>query len=173
MNAATKFEAISSRRLARASIAIAAIAVVALGASSFPASAVAKPRDATVPSGATRIVVKVNRGLNAKTDRYSTYATTKAATISAIIERANALPKAPPAGEMCPMDVGATLTLSFSRHGATPYAIVVADPGGCGTVSLRDYSANHSLASSATAGGGAAFCAYVATQLHITTLQVL
>jgi hypothetical protein len=174
MNASTKFE-VTTRRLARATIAIAAIAAVALGASSLPTSAattIAKSRYADIGSGATRIVVHVNRGLNAKTDRYSTYTTTNAATIGAIIGRVNALPKAPSVGEMCPMDVGAKLTLSFFRHAGKPYAVVVADPGGCGPVSIRDYNANHSLKGSAAVGGGTAFSAYVGAQLHIKTLQV-
>jgi hypothetical protein len=174
MNASTKFE-VTTRRLARATIASVAIAAVALGVSSLPASAastIATSRSADIGPGAVRIVVHVNRGLNAKADRRSTYATTNATTIRTIIERVNALPKAPSKGEMCPMDVGAKLTLSFYRHGATPYAIVVADPGGCGPVSVRDYNANDSLKSSADVGGGAAFSAYVGAQLHIKTLQV-
>jgi hypothetical protein len=175
MNASTKFES-TTRRLARATIAIAAIAAVALGANSLPTSAASKlatSRHAEIGSGATRIVVHVNRGLNAKADRFSTYALTNTTTIRAIIEHVNVLPKAPSMGEMCPMDVGATLTLSFYRHGAKPYAIVVADPGGCGPVSVREYNANDSLKGSAAVGGGAAFSMYVGAQLHITTLQVL
>jgi hypothetical protein len=175
MNASPKFEVTAPRRLARASIAIAAIAAVALGASALSASAgtVATSRDADISSSATRLVVEVNRGLNAKTDRYSTYATTNRATIGAIIDRVRTLPKAPSRGEMCPMDVDAKLTLNFYRHSAKPYAIVIADPGGCGPVSIRDYNANDSLTTSAALGGGAGLSAYVATQLHITTLQVL
>jgi hypothetical protein len=176
MNVTMKLEGITIRRVARATAALAAIAAVAVGASSLPTSAattIAKSRAADIASGATRVVVHVNRGLNAKTGRYSAYATTNVATLNTIIERVNALPKAPPAGEMCPMDVGAKLKLSFFRHSAKPYAIVVADPGGCGAVSIRNYNANDSLEGSATAGGGATFSAYVATQLHIKTLQVI
>jgi hypothetical protein len=171
MNASTTFEA-TARRLVRATIAIAAIAAVALAASSLPASA-ATSRGADVQSGATRIVVHVNRGLNATANRYATYTTTSASLIEGIIERVNTLPTAPPMGEMCPMDVGATLTLSFYRHGTHPYAVVVADPGGCGAVTLRSYNANDALNGSAARGGGAAFCAYVGARLHIKTLQVL
>lgn len=175
MNVSTKFE-VTIRRLARATTATAAIAAVALGASSLPTSAatsIAKSRGSDIGSGATRIVVHVNRGLNATANRYSTYTTSDSAMIAAIIKRVDALPKAPPMGEMCPMDVGAKLTLSFSRHGAPPYAVVVADPGGCGAVSIRDYNANDTLDGSATAGGGAAFSAYVGSQLHIKTLQTI
>jgi hypothetical protein len=118
-------------------------------------------------------VVQVNRGLNATTDRYSTYATTNVATIDAIIKHVNALP-APLSGTFsCPMDVGAKLTLSFYRHAAPPYAVVVADPGGCGPVSIRDYNADRTLKGTAAASGGAAFSSYVAARFHITTLQVL
>ena len=175
MNAFTHFEA-TARRLVRVTIVIAAIAAATLGASSLAARAAtptAKSLYSDVGSGATRLVVHVNRGLNAKTDRYSEYATTNEATIDAIIGRVNALPKAPPSGEMCPMDVGAKLTLSFYRHAAAPYAIVIADPGGCGPVSIREYNANDTLAGSSAVGGGAAFSLYVAGQLHIKTLQVI
>jgi hypothetical protein len=174
MNVSPKLN-VTTRHLARATMAIAAIAAVALAASSLPASAAPKTatsRFADVASGATRIVVHVNRGLNARTNRYSTYTTTNAATIGAIIAHVNSLPTAPPMGEMCPMDVGAKLTLSFSRHRAAPYAIVVADPGGCGAVAIRDYNANDSLKGSAAVGGGSALSEYIATQLHIKTLQV-
>src|ERR1700722_983689 len=113
--------------IVRATIALTAVAAVALGASSLPASAatkIANSRSRDIAAGATRVVVQVNRGLNAKTDRNSTYTTTNQATITALIAHVNELPKAPPAGEMCPMDVGAKLTLSFYRHAAKPYAIV-------------------------------------------------
>jgi hypothetical protein len=137
------------------------------------ATPTAKSRHADVGAGATRLVVHVNRGLNAKTDRYSRYATSNEATVAAIIDHVNDLPKAPSRGEMCPMDVGAKLTLSFYRHASKPYAIVIADPGGCGPVSIRDYNASDTLEGSAAVGGGGAFSNYVATQLHIKTLQVL
>jgi hypothetical protein len=175
MNATTQRPLTAPRRLARATISLAAIAAVALGATSLPTSAatpIAKAHAANIGAGATRVLVLVDRGVNAKTDRYSRDATNNAAIIVALIDRVNALPKAPPPGEMCPMDVGAKLTLSFYRHAAKPYAIVSADPGGCGPVSIRDYHANDSLASTATVGGGGAFSNYVAAQLHITTLEV-
>jgi hypothetical protein len=176
MNASTRYEAISLRRLARATLAVGAIALVVLGANTLPAratSTVAKSRFAEIGTGATRVVVQVNRGLNAKTDRYSHVTTTNPATIDTIIDHVNALPAAPSADEMCPMDVGAKLTLSFYRHAATsPYAVVVADPGGCGPVSIRDYRANDTLIGTAEVGGGVAFSAYVAALLHIKTLQV-
>jgi hypothetical protein len=175
MNASIHSKVNPFGRIVRVTAATAAIAAVALGASSLAAHASTpnvKSHDAQIGSGATRLVARVNRGLNAKTDRYSTYATTNSATIDAIIKRVDALPKALSSGEMCPMDVGATLTLSFYRHSSTPYAIVVADPGGCGPVSVREYNVNDSLQSSAAVGGGNAFSTYVATQLHISSLQV-
>lgn len=153
---------------------MAAIAAIAVSASSLPARAATttESRHAQIASGATRIVVQVNRGLNAKTDRYSTYATTNAATISAFISHVDALPAAKTGTFSCPMDVGATLTLSFYRHSSTPYAVVVADPGGCGSVSVRDYNANHMQDGSALLSGGVAFSSYIASVLHIKTLQV-
>jgi hypothetical protein len=172
MKVSTKFPV----GIVRATVALTAVAAVALGASSLPASAATKIANSgfnDIAAGATRVVVQVNRGLNAKTDRDSTYTATNKTTITALIAHVNELPKAPPTGEMCPMDVGAKLTLSFYRHAAKPYAIVVADPGGCGPVSIRDFSANDTLKGSAAVGGGVSFSAYVATNLHIKTLQVL
>jgi hypothetical protein len=176
MNASTPSDVTTTRRLAHMTFAIAAIAAVTLGASPLSARG-ATPRAvsprANVSTGASRLVVLVDRGLNAKTDRYSTYATANAAIVGAIIDRVDALPAAPPSGEMCPMDVGAKLTLSFFRHSSKPYAVVIADPGGCGPVDIHDYNANHTLTGSAILGGGAALSTYVATRLHIKTLQAL
>jgi hypothetical protein len=174
MNLSTYCETFVRRHLAPAGIAAAAIMAVVVGASPPPARAatmIDKSRYAEIGTGATRLVVHVNRGLNATTNRYSTYATTKAATINAIVQHVNALPKAPSVDEMCPMDVGAKLTLDFYRRSSTPYAIVAADPGGCGVVTIRAYNANDALKGSAAVGGGAAFSMYVATQLHISSLQ--
>lgn len=174
MSTSSRSETGLLRHLARGSAATVAIAAFCLGASSLSAhAATTDSRHATIAPGATRVVVEVNRGLNAKTDRFSTYATTNEATISAFIGHVDALPAAKSGTFSCPMDVGATLTLDFYRHATTPYAIVVADPGGCGTVSVREYNANHALASSALLSGGVSFSAYVAQVLHIKTLQVL
>jgi hypothetical protein len=176
MNASTRTPVTAFRRLTLVGIAVAALGTVAVGATVLPAHAATttdKSRYAKVDAGATRLVARVARGLNARTDKYSTYATMNTATIAAILKRVNALPKAPSSGEMCPMDVAATLTLSFYRNASTPYAVVVADPGGCGNVSIRDYNANDTLQGSAALGGGVALSNYVATQMHIKSLQVL
>ena len=98
MNLSTYCETFVRRHLAPAGIAAAAIMAVVVGASPPPARAatmIDKSRYAEIGTGATRLVVHVNRGLNATTNRYSTYATTKAATINAIVQHVNALPKAP------------------------------------------------------------------------------
>lgn len=176
MNASARTPITALRRLALAGIAVAALGTIAVSTTALSAHAttgITNSRYAKVDAGATRLVARVARGLNARTDKYSTYATTNAATIAAILKRVNALPARPSGTFNCPMDVAATLTLSFYRDAATPYAIVVADPGGCGNVSIRDYNANDTLQGSAAMGGGVAFSTYVATQLHIKTLQVL
>jgi hypothetical protein len=176
MNASARTPITAFRRLALASIAVATLGTIVIGTAALPAHAATttdKSRYAKVDGGATRLVARVARGLNARTDKYSTYATMNTGTIAAILKRVNALPKAPPSGEMCPMDVAATLTLSFYRNASTPYAVVVADPGGCGNVSIRDYNANDTLQGSAALGGGVALSNYVATQMHIKSLQVL
>ncbi len=175
MSASSRTPINAFRRLTLAGVAVAALGTIAAGTTALPAHAVTvinKARNAKVETGATRLVARVARGLNARTDKYSTYATMNVATIAAILKRVNALPPRPSGTFNCPMDVAATLTLSFYRNASKPYAIVVADPGGCGNVSIRDYNANDALQGSAAAGGGVAFSAYVATQLHIASLQV-
>jgi len=129
---------------------------------------------ATIGSGATKVVVRVDRGINAKVDRYQTVSTTNAGKIASFIAKINALPAATTSVEMCPMDVGATLTLRFYRSGAAdPYASAVVDSGGCGFVTIYQYGTSGALLGTAGDSGGAAFAAFVATSLGIKNLQVL
>jgi hypothetical protein len=126
---------------------------------------------ATVASGATTLAAKLNRGLNVKTDRTSSVTTDDGSLISAIIAHINALSAASPLPMSCPLDVGASLTMSFYRGGATtPYATVVADPGGCGTVTVNQYDANHRRTSASDVAGGVLLAKFVATQLGLKNL---
>jgi hypothetical protein len=127
---------------------------------------------ATVASGATTLTTKLNRGLNATTDRTSSVTTEDASLISAIIARINALSAASPLPMSCPLDAGASLTMSFYRGGATtPYASVVADPGGCGTVTINQYDAKHRRTSASDVAGGVLLAKFVATQLGLKNLS--
>jgi hypothetical protein len=131
-----------------------------------------KPALAVVPSGATKLIVKLNRGLNAKTDRTSSVTSTDKSQIASIIAHINALQEPSPLPTACPADFGASLTMSFYRGGAaTPYATVVADPGGCGTVTVNQYDANHRRTSASDVAGGVPLAKFVATQLGLKNLS--
>ncbi len=125
-----------------------------------------------VARGAVKVVIVLNRGTNATHDRVSTYSTTSNATIDELISRVNDLPPALSGVYSCPADFGASLTLRFYRAGApTPYAVVVADPGGCGLVTIRHYDALDAETGSTHVSGGYQFGQFIAKVFHITTLQ--
>jgi hypothetical protein len=128
---------------------------------------------AVVPSGSTKLVVKLNRGLNAKTaDRTASATSTSKSLIADVIDHINVLPVPSPLPMNCPADFGASLTMSFYRGGATkPYAVVKADPGGCGTVTISNYNADHARTSAEDVTGGVALSKFVAAQLGLTNLD--
>jgi hypothetical protein len=127
-----------------------------------------------VAGGAVKVGVVVNRGSNAKHDRVAKYATTSTTTINELITKVNDLPPAISGVFSCPADFGASITLRFFRAGATtPYAVVVADPGGCGTVTIRDYDAMDAELGSTQVSGGYQLGQFIATTFHIATLESL
>lgn len=127
-----------------------------------------------VASGAVKVAVVVNRGSNAKHDRVSKYATTNTRTITELVTKVNDLPPAMSGVFSCPADFGASITLRLFRAGATtPYAVVVADPGGCGSVTIRDYDAMDAEVGSTHVSGGYQLGQFIATTFHIATLQSL
>lgn len=127
-----------------------------------------------VAGGAVKVGVVVNRGSNAKHGRVSKYATTSTTTINELITKVNDLPPAISGVFSCPADFGASITLRFFRAGATtPYAVVVADPGGCGTVTIRDYDAMDAELGSTQVSGGYQLGQFIATTFHIATLESL
>jgi hypothetical protein len=127
---------------------------------------------AAVPLGATSLTVKLNRGMNAKTDRTSSVTTQDKSLIASIIGHINALPVPSPLPTSCPIDVGASLTMSFYRGGATkPYSVVVADPGGCGPVTISQYNSDHARTSAADVTGGTGLSAFVGAHLGLTNLD--
>jgi len=92
---------------------------------------------------------------------------TSTVTIDAIRSAVNATPVATPGVASCPLDVGARMTLSFWRARATgPYAVVVADPGGCGGVTITQWRQGR-LGVGRDEGGGAVV-RLVAAKLGIT-----
>ncbi|MFY9784076.1 MAG: hypothetical protein WAK12_11155 [Acidimicrobiales bacterium] len=131
-----------------------------------------KPALAIVPSGSTKLIVKLNRGLNVKkTDRKSSVTSDDKSLIASVIAHINALPVPSPLPTNCPVDVGASLTMSFYRgSSAKPYAVVVADPGGCGPVTISNYNAYHARTSASDVAGGVALSKFVAAQLGLTNL---
>lgn len=93
--------------------------------------------DAPVAGGATRLIVSIDRGLTATSDRYGTTSSNDRALIERLIDGIDALPAPVSDVESCPADLGARVVLSFYRDGANrPYATVIADPGGCGDVTV-------------------------------------
>ncbi len=127
-----------------------------------------KSPNALVAERATRLAATYFRGVNVTQHRYVHTATTNVAVIRAVVKRVNALPVTAPGVYHCPFDQGQTLTLSFqSAPGTPPYARVVADPGGCGVVTVDQLRANGTTRASATLGGGATIVAFVLTRLHL------
>ena len=133
-----------------------------------------------IARGAVTVRIVVNRGSNAKHDRVSTYSTTSASTITTLISKVNDLPPALSGVFSCPADFGASITLRFYRADSTaPYAVVVADPGGCGSVTIRDYAAldaqtgatQVALLGSTHVSGGYELGQFIAATFHIATLQ--
>jgi hypothetical protein len=131
-----------------------------------------KSASAVVKAGATKLTVKLNRGLNVKTDRTTSVTSNNKSQISSIIAHINALPVPSPLPMNCPLDVGASLTMSFYSGGATkPYAVVVADPGGCGPVTISSYNAAHVRTSAGDVAGGVALSKFVAAQLGLKNIN--
>ncbi len=128
---------------------------------------VAGAQDAPVASGATRLVVRVERGPSVPGPRDSASSTSDRSLIDRLIAGVDALPAAPTGTSGCPLDLGTRVVLLFFRDGADhPYAVVVADPQGCGDVAVitRDGTGHdvvrlgggHSLAAAALAALGLA-----------------
>jgi hypothetical protein len=131
-----------------------------------------KAASAAVTRGATKLIVKLNRGLNAKTDRTSSATSDNKSQIASIIAHINALPAPSPLPMSCPLDVGASLTMSFYSGSATkPYAVVVADPGGCGSVTISSYNAAHVRTGAGDVAGGVALSKFVAAQLGLKNIN--
>jgi hypothetical protein len=129
-----------------------------------------KPALAVVPPGAAKLVVELNRGVNVKVHRISSATSENRSQIASIIGRINVLQEPSPLPTNCPLDVGATLTMRFYRTGAkSPYSVVVADPGGCGSVTISHYSGTTRTSASDVAGG-AALSHFVAGQVGLTHL---
>ena len=121
-----------------------------------------------VANGATMLVVTMDRGLNVKVDRVTVVTVTSRVTIARIRKALNALPVAIPGVASCPVDVGALMSLTFWRSGATsPYATVAADPGGCGAITISQFGSNGALIGRGHDSGGSGFVRYVAMKLSI------
>jgi len=125
-----------------------------------------------VAPGAAKLTVKLDRGLNDKKNRYQSASTTTASLIASVIQHIDVLGVASPLPTSCPMDVGSSLTMSFYRANATtPYAVVKADPSGCGTVTVSQYNTDHQITSSTDLTGGRQLSSFVATQLGLSNIS--
>jgi hypothetical protein len=122
-----------------------------------------------VATGAARVVVRVDRGPNVTSGRVTVRSVSDGRTIRSFISRINRLPVALPGVSFCPLDVGATMTLSFFRDGSPrPYAVVEADPAGCGSVAVSQYGAGGALLGVGHDSEGQSLATFVATALSIT-----
>ncbi len=131
-----------------------------------------KTSASVVAPGAAKLTVKLDRGLNDKRNRYQSVSTAKTSLIAAVIQRIDVLGVASPLPTSCPIDVGSSLTMSFYRAGDTkPYAVVKADPGGCGTVTVSQYNTNHQITASNDLSGGRQLSSFVASQLGLTDIS--
>jgi hypothetical protein len=127
-----------------------------------------KSRFSIVLGGATRAVVTVDRGPNVKTDRVTMVTLTRPATINAILSKVNDLSVALSGIGFCPLDLGASMTISFWRVGATkPYAVVTADPSGCGSVNISEFGPTGALLGVGHDSNGQSLAKFVATSLSI------
>lgn len=127
-----------------------------------------KSRFSIVPAGATRAVVTVDRGPNVKTNRVTMVTLTRPATINAILSHVNDLPVVLPGISNCPLDLVASMVISFWRTGAAkPYAVVTADPSGCGSVNISEFGPNGALLGVGHDSNGQSLAKFVATSLSI------
>ncbi len=114
-----------------------AVLGLALGLAVGAVTGVAGAADTPVAGGATRLVVRVDRGPDAPGPRYSASSTSDRSIIDRLIAGVDALPAAVVGTTGCPVDLGARVVLLFFRDGTDhPYAVVVADPQGCGDVAV-------------------------------------
>lgn len=93
-----------------------------------------RPASERIPSGAKRLIVSVER-FGHRLRRPFSFTGKRTITRTAAI--LNALPAAQPGAVACPLDTGVTIRLTFeSGVGATPLAVAIYDPTGCGGVAL-------------------------------------
>jgi hypothetical protein len=130
------------------------------------------PRKSTlsvVPAGAIKVKVTVTRGLNTSVNRSTSAVTTNKVTIDGFLSEVNALPAGLTGTFHCPMDNGSSVTLAFYDANAShAYAVVVADDGGCGTVTITQWNSAGRRIGSTIVSGGAAFAQKVAKTMGIT-----
>lgn len=127
-----------------------------------------KSRFSIVPGGATSAVITVDRGPDVKTNRVTTVTLTRSSMIDAMISKVNNLPVALPGISNCPLDLGASMTISFWRVGGTkPYAVVTADPSGCGSVNISEFGPTSALLGVGHDSNGQSLAKFVATSLSI------
>jgi len=97
----------------------------------------AKPAGDIVPTGAKVLTAVLSTGLNPGEPGHSPVTTTNPKKIEAIRDFVNQLNVVPPGVRFCPVDFGQNLTVSFRKDAqATPFAVVVADVGGCEEVQV-------------------------------------
>ena len=100
----------------------------------------AKPAGDIVPTGAKVLTAVLSAGLNPGEPGHSPVTTTDPKEIEAIRDFVNRLNVVPPGVRFCPVDFGQNLTISFRKDAqTTPFAVVVADVGGCEEVQVQRF----------------------------------
>lgn len=141
-----------------------AVVALALALGTGPVAA-----DTPVGSGATHLVVRIDRGASATTDRLSSVATDDRALIERVVDGIDALPPPLDASGGCPPDLGARVVLLFYRDGdARPEATVIADPQGCGDVAIITHA--DGVRTVEHRSGGASLAAAVLADLGLPPL---
>lgn len=98
----------------------------------------AKPAGDTIPGGAKVLTAVLSAGMNRGEAARPPVTTTDPRKIEAIRDFINQLTVIAPGVRFCPVDFGQHLTISFrKRLGATAFAVVVADVGGCEEVQVE------------------------------------
>lgn len=128
-----------------------------------------KSKYSQIPGDATKVVVTVdNHALNGDRGVTTTTDSSNPADLKLLVTAINSLPAMNPGLMFCPFDNGSTVTLAFFvADSSTPYARVVAVPGGCGSVSISQYAADGTLLGATKVGGGTTLARFVAQTLHV------
>ena len=100
----------------------------------------AKPAGDVIPAGAKALTAVLSAGLNPSEPGHPPVTTTDLTKIQAIRDFVNHLSVIAPGVRFCPIDFDQYLTISFRKDArARPFAVVLADVGGCEEVQVQRF----------------------------------